>query len=147
MQYHVVTHELMIEKKRSAARDGIDRQEVTANLAELIDMTRSGGGAGEPEKYRELPGAQGSLTAKQNQDIEEAIMNDSVSQFKKVGLTPKQIIDFGYEVSGAKSTNQADRDSRIYLTDRDADSTFHLNYNVVMLTCQYGSKNILEWLY
>ena len=74
-------------------------------------------------------------------------MNDSISQFLKVGLSPKQIIDFGYEVSGPKSTNQADRDSRIYLVEQEPDSNFHLNYNVVMLACQYGSKNILEWLF
>jgi hypothetical protein len=48
VQYHVVTHELMMEKKRSAARDEINTQEVTANLAELIDMSRSGLGATEP---------------------------------------------------------------------------------------------------
>jgi len=140
----------MIDKKRSAARDGINTQEVTANLAELIDMSRSGLGAGEPEQSSELQGAleaAGTLTAKQNEEIEEAIMNDSVAQFKKVNLTPKQIIDFGYEVTGPKSSNQTERDSRIENMDQDTDTNFHLNYNVVMLACQYGSKNILEWLF
>lgn len=92
-------------------------------------------------------GAAATLTAKQKEDIEEAIMNDSVSQFKKVNLTSKQIIDFSYEVTGPKSSNQTDRDSRIYLMDQEADINFHLNYNVVMLACQYGSTKILEWLF
>jgi hypothetical protein len=104
----------MLEKKRLAVRAGINTQEVTANLAELIDMTRSGMADGEPE-YKDLLGT--TLTEKQIEDIEEAIMNDSVTQFKKVNLTPKQIIDFSYEVTGPKSTNQTDRDSRIYLKD------------------------------
>ena len=150
MQYHVVTHELMIAKKRSAARDDINTKEVTTNLAELIDMSRSGSAATKPAQYSELPGALGaaaSLTAKQKEDIEEAIMNDSISQFKKVNLTPKQIIDFSYEVTGPKSSNQTDRDSRIHHVDQEADTNFHLNYNVVMLACQYGSTKILEWLF
>ena len=39
----------MMQKKRSAARDGINTEEVAANLAELIDMSRSGAGASEQE--------------------------------------------------------------------------------------------------
>lgn len=74
-------------------------------------------------------------------------MKDSIAQFKKVNLTAKQIIDFRYEVTGPKSSNQTERDSRIEVVGQDTDTDFHLNYNVVMLACQYGSKNILEWLF
>lgn len=78
-------------------------------------------------------------------------MNDDVVKFKRLGMTVEQILEFNYEITGPKSSAQTARDSRnstmTYNDQNRGSLNFQLNYNVVMLACQYGSAKLLEWLH
>ena len=74
------------------------------------------------------------------QKIDEAIMEDNPYKFHKLRLKTNQIIEFVYIIQGPKR-------SFVSRSEINQDDINMLNYNIVMMACQYGSIKILNYLY
>lgn len=83
-----------------------------------------------------------------NFQVEEAMIRDDLDLFKKLQLNPFQIKDFVYQVSGPKSQAMTFRESESKSAATSTiDTSFYLNYNMLMLACHFEAIKILEYLY